>query len=269
MIMVNMTMDDFVIKALLAGIGLALVAGPLGCVVVWRRMAYFGDTLAHSALLGVALAVSFDVMPFIGVALTGACVAGALFWLEVNRRFTTDTLLGILSHSALALGLIVLSITQARGQSIDLMAYLFGDILAVTRTELVWIYAGATTILLSYARLWKALLSISVHEELAVTDGVSVSRTRFIFMVLLALTIAVAIKVVGILLITALLIIPAASARMFSQSPVQMVILSIVFAVCSVIFGLGASLYQDLPTGPAIVIAATSMFFISQLARAR
>ena len=264
-----MIMDDFMINALLAGLGLALVAGPLGCVVIWRRMAYFGDTLAHSALLGVALAVSVDVMPVIGVVITGVGIAAVLFWLEKNREFSTDTLLGILSHSALALGLIVLSIAQTRGSGIDLMAYLFGDILAVSRMELIWIYISAMVILSLFAYLWRPLLSISVHEELARTDGVSVSKTRFIFMLLLALTIAVAIKVVGILLITALLIIPAASARLFSSTPIQMVLLSVGFAITSVIFGLISSLYWDVPTGPAIVVAAAIVFFISHLVRSR
>ncbi len=264
-----MIIDDFLVNALLAGLGLALVAGPLGCVVIWRRMAYFGDTLAHSALLGVALAVSVDVVPVFGVAVTGVGIAALLFWLEKNREFSTDTLLGILSHSALALGLIVISIAQTRGSGIDLMAYLFGDILAVSRNELIWIYSSAMVILSLFAWLWRPLLSISVHEELARTDGVSVSRTRFIFMLLLALTIAVAIKVVGILLITALLIIPAASARLFSSTPIQMVLLSIVFAMLAVIFGLQASLYWDVPTGPAIVVAAAFVFFISRLVRSR
>lgn len=262
-------MDDFLINALLAGLGLALVAGPLGCVVVWRRMAYFGDTLAHSALLGVALAISADVLPVVGVAIIGISIAGLLFWLEQNREFTTDTLLGILSHSALALGLIVISIAQEQGPGIDLMAYLFGDILAVGGRELAWIYGVALVILVLFSYLWRSLLSISVHEELARTDGVSVSRTRFIFMLLLALTIAVAIKVVGVLLITALLIIPAASARLFSNTPIQMVLLSVVFAIMSVVFGLGASLYWDVSTGPAIVVAASAAFFTSQLVRSR
>lgn len=264
-----MIMDDFIVNALFAGLGLALVAGPLGCVVVWRRMAYFGDTLAHSALLGVALAVSAEVMPFIGVIVTGIGIAAVLFWLEQNREFSTDTLLGILSHSALALGLIVLSVAQTRAPGIDLMAYLFGDILAVNRAELIWIYISAMVILSLFAYLWRPLLSISVHEELARTDGVSVSRTRFIFMLLLALTIAVAIKVVGILLITALLIIPAASARLFSATPMQMVLLSVVFAAASVVLGMAASLYWDVPTGPAIVVAAAVVFFSSHLVRAR
>jgi zinc transport system permease protein len=260
-------MDDFLIKALLAGIGLALVAGPLGCVVVWRRMAYFGDTLAHSALLGVALAVSVDVLPVPAVAVTGMVIAAILFWLEKNRELSTDTLLGILSHTALALGLIVVSIEQTRGAGIDLMSYLFGDILAVSTSELMWIYTGALLVLSLFTYLWRALLSISVHEELAQTDGVNILKTRFIFMLLLAITIAVAIKVVGILLITALLIVPSATARLFSRTPLQMVLLSILFAVASVLFGVGGSLYWDIPTGPAIVVAGSAAFFISRLSR--
>ena len=262
-------MDDFIINALLAGIGLALLAGSLGCVVVWRRMAYFGDTLAHSALLGVALAVSAEVLPIIGVAVVGIVLASLLFWLEKKQELSTDTLLGIMSHSALALGLIVLSYAQNQGSNVDLMAYLFGDILAVSRDELIWIYAGAVLVLSLFAYLWRDLLSISVHEELARTDGVSVDRTRFLFMLLLALTVAVAIKVVGVLLITALLIIPAASARLYSKTPLQMVVLSILFAVLSVFLGLASSLYWDMPAAPSIVLAASMVFFASNLVHSR
>jgi len=260
-------MDDFLINALLAGIGLAVVAGPLGCIVVWRRMAYFGDTLAHSALLGVAMAVSVDILPVPAVAATGMTIAAVLFWLEKNRELSTDTLLGILSHTALALGLIVVSIEQARGTGINLMGYLFGDILAVSGSELLWIYLGAALVLILYAYHWRALLSISVDEELAKIDGVHISRTRFIFMLLLALTIAVAIKVVGVLLITALLIVPSATARLFSSTPLQMVLLSVLFAIASVLFGLGGSLYWDIATGPAIVVASSIAFFVSRLLR--
>jgi len=262
-------MDDFIINALLAGIGLALLAGSLGCVVVWRRMAYFGDTLAHSALLGVALAVSAEVLPIIGVAVVGIVLASLLFWLEKKQELSTDTLLGIMSHSALALGLIVLSYAQNQGSNVDLMAYLFGDILAVSRDELIWIYAGAVLVLSLFAYLWRDLLSISVHEELARTDGVLVDRTRFLFMLLLALTVAVAIKVVGVLLITALLIIPAASARLYSKTPLQMVVLSILFAVLSVFLGLASSLYWDMPAAPSIVLAASMVFFASNLVHSR
>lgn len=262
-------MDDFIINALIAGIGLALLAGSLGCIVVWRRMAYFGDTLAHSALLGVALAVSADILPILGVAIIGIALASLLYWLEKKQDLSNDTLLGIMSHSALALGLIFLSVAQKQGSNVDLMAYLFGDILAVSREELVWIYAGVVLVLSLFAYLWRDLLSISVHEELARTDGVSVNRTRFMFMLLLALTIAVAIKVVGVLLITALLVIPAASARLYSKTPLQMVMLSMLFAILSVVLGLGASLYWDAPTAPAMVVAAAIVFFVSSVVRSR
>ena len=257
--------DDFVINALLAGTALALVAGPLGCVVVWRRMAYFGDTLAHSALLGVALAVSAEVVPILGVVFIGILLAAMLFWLEHRRELSTDTLLGILSHSALALGLIVFSWIQARIPGVDLMAYLFGDILAVNRTEIIWMFAGAAFILSVFVWLWRAMIVISVNEDMARTDGVNVSLVRFVFMLLLAVVIAAAIKVVGILLITALLIIPAASARGFSNTPVQMVMLATVLAVAAVAIGLGASMYQDIPAGPAIVVAAALGFFLTRI----
>lgn len=255
-------MEDFIVNALLAGIALALLAGPLGCVVVWRRMAYFGDTLAHAALLGVALAVMANILPMAGVAVIGATLAALLYWLEKQRELSTDTLLGILSHSALAIGLIALSVVQRDVPGIDLMGYLFGDILAINHGALVWMYTGVIVIGIALWRLWPGLLSMSVHEDLARTDGVQVAGLRFGFMLMLALMIAVAINVVGILLVTALLIIPAASARLFSRTPVQMVWLAVLFATLSVILGLGTSLQWDVPTGPAIVALASAMFLV-------
>lgn len=258
-------MDPFLLYALSAGIALALVVGPLGSVVVWRRMAYFGDTLAHASLLGVALAVAADVMPMAGVGVIGIVLAAMLFWLERQRDLSTDTLLGILSHSALALGLIVLSLIQSQGYNINLMAYLFGDLLAVAQRDIIIMTIMVVVILVVFSRILKPLISISVHEELARVDGIAVGRVRFIFMILLAMVIAVALKVVGILLITALLIIPAATARLFSVSPLQMVVLSMFTAVLAVIIGLMASMQWDMPAGPAIVVAATLLFIVARL----
>ncbi len=257
--------DSFVLYALAAGIALALVAGPLGSVVVWRRMAYFGDTLAHAALLGVALAVAADKLPMVGVGIIGVLIAVLLFWLEKQRELSTDTLLGILSHSALALGLIVLSVIQAQGFNINLMSYLFGDLLAVDQSDLMLIYGSVVLILLVFSQILSPLISISVNEELARVDGVAVEKVRFVFMILLALVIAVALKVVGILLITALLIIPAATARLFSKSPKQMVLMSVMVSVVAVVLGLFSSLSWDFPTGPAIVVSASFLFFVSRI----
>jgi zinc transport system permease protein len=257
--------DSFILYALAAGIALAMVVGPLGSVVVWRRMAYFGDTLAHAALLGVALAVAAEQLPMAGVGIIGIVIAMVLFWLEKQRDLSTDTLLGILSHSALALGLIVLSVIQAQGFNINLMSYLFGDLLAVDTSDLIVMYISVVVILLIFIQLLPSLISISVNEELARVDGVAVEKVRFVFMILLALVIAIALKVVGILLITALLIIPAATARLYSKSPRQMVLLSVLIAILSVVLGLYSSLLWDFPTGPAIVVAAALLFFVSRI----
>ncbi len=257
--------DSFILYALAAGIALALVVGPLGSVVVWRRMAYFGDTLAHAALLGVALAIAAEQLPMLGVGLVGVLLAVLLFWLEKQGDLSTDTLLGILSHSALALGLIVLSVIQTQGFNINLMSYLFGDLLAVGVYDLVLMYGSVVIILLVFSQILSPLISISVNEELARIDGVAVEKIRFIFMILLALVIAVALKVVGILLITALLIIPAATARLYSKSPKQMVLVSVLVAIAAVVLGLLASLGWDFPTGPAIVVSASLLFFVSRI----
>ncbi|VAW50409.1 Zinc ABC transporter, permease protein ZnuB [hydrothermal vent metagenome] len=263
--MADLWSDSFVLYALAAGIALALVVGPLGSVVVWRRMAYFGDTLAHAALLGVALAVAAEQLPMAGVGIIGILIAVLLFWLEKQRDLSTDTLLGILSHSTLALGLIVLSVIQSQGFNLNLMSYLFGDLLAVNQSDLILMYGSVLFILLVFSQILSPLISISVNEELARIDGVAVEKIRFIFMILLALVIAVALKVVGILLITALLIIPAATARLFSKSPKQMVFMSVLVAICAVFLGVFSSLNWDFPTGPAIVVSAAILFFVSRV----
>lgn len=257
-------MDELLTTALLAGIAIAVVTAPLGCVVVWRRMAYFGDTLSHAALLGIALAIAADGLPLAGVLLVGTGIAALLFWLEKKRSLSTDTLLGILSHTALAMGLIVISLLQADGRQVNLMAYLFGDILSLEAADMPWLLAGMALVLLLFYRLWPALLSLSVDEELARVDGVAVDRTRLVFMLLLAAVIAAAIPVVGVLLITALLIIPPATARLLSRSPKQMLAVTMAVSVLAVSLGLLASWQWDLPAGPAMVAAAAAMFFLSR-----
>jgi len=192
-------------------------------------------------------------------------IAAMLFWLEKQRKLSTDILLGILSHSALALGLLVLSVIQSNGYGINVYAYLFGDLLAVNATDIVLMSVGAVIILIIFSRILPALSSISVNGELARSDNVPVEKVRFVFMVLLALVIAVALKVVGVLLITALLIIPAATARLFSRSPQQMVWVSTLIAILAVLLGLFSSFNWDFPAGPAIVMSASLMFFVSRL----
>jgi len=254
-------MDDFLLRALMAGIGVALVAGPLGCFVVWRRMAYFGDTLSHSALLGVALGLLLGVDLTFSVMVLCVALALLLVALQRQRRIAGDTLLGIMAHSTLSLGLVAIAFLET--VRVDLMSYLFGDILAVQPIDLAWIWGGGALALAATVALWRPLLAITVHEELAEVDGINVARTRLLFMVLVALVVAVAMKVVGILLITSLLILPAAAARRFARTPEAMAALAALSGALAIVAGLGASLRWDLPTGPAIVLAAGALFTLS------
>ncbi len=254
-------MDDFLARALLGGLGVALAAGPLGAFIVWRRMAYFGDTLAHSGLLGVALGAVLHINPELGVVATCLLVALALVLLQRRQGLAADTLLGILAHTSLSLGLVALAFLET--VRVDLVGYLFGDILAISVTDLYWIWGGALLALAALAGLWRPLLAATVHEELARVEGVPVFAVRLAFMLLIALVIAVAMKVVGILLITSLLIIPAATARRFAGSPEGLAALASLFGALAVGAGLWASLRWDTPAGPSVVVAASSQFVLS------
>ncbi|MDX1456901.1 MAG: zinc ABC transporter permease subunit ZnuB [Marinobacter sp.] len=260
MAFIDSVLGDFFWRALIGGLGVALVAGPLGCFVVWRRMAYFGDTLAHSALLGIALGFLLQ-MP-LNLTIAGTCVALALALVVLarSRTLATDTLLGILAHSALAVGLVTLSfMPEVR---VDLSGYLFGDLLAMSRDDLAWIYGGAALILALLFKLWRGLLMTTIHEELARVEGFPVERLRLLLMLMFSLVIAVAMKIVGVLLITALLIIPAATARRLAQTPEHMVLLAVVIGMVSVAGGLSLSWYGDSPAGPSVVVAAFALFLM-------
>ncbi len=255
--------DDFFVRAVIAGIGLALAAGPLGCFVVWRRMAYFGDTMAHSGLLGIALAFLFEINTTAGVFVVATGVALALLALHRREGLSTDTLLGILAHSTLALGLVIVAaMTWIR---IDLLAFLFGDILSVTRTDLAVIYGGAAAVLAVVAVLWRHMLAATISPELAAAEGLRPERARLVFMLLLATVIAITMKLVGVLLITSLLIIPAATARRFSSTPEAMAVIAAAVGVIAAVGGLFGSLHFDTPSGPSIVVAALLLFLVSLL----
>lgn len=254
-------MPDFILYALLCGLGVALVAGPLGSFAVWRRMAYFGDTLAHSALLGVTFGLLLNINLNLAVAVGCLLLALLLVAMQQNRFLATDTLLGILSHSTLALGLVTVSLFS--DSRVDLLAYLFGDILSANRQDVLAIWIISLAVLVVVILLWRPLLSITVHEELAQVEGVPVTRIRTILMLLMALIIAIAMKVVGVLLITALLIIPAAASRRLATTPEQMAVIASVLGCLSVGAGLLMSFHWDTPAGPSIVLSATSCFILT------
>jgi zinc transport system permease protein len=256
-------LDDFLVRALLGGIGVALVAGPLGCFVVWRRMAYFGDALAHAGFLGIALGILLGFDPILGVAATGIIVAAGLLVLQRRQRLASDTALGLLAHAGLALGLVVLSFLEF--VRIDLLSYLFGDLLAVSRSDLALIWGGGAVVLAVLAWLWRPLLHLTLHEELAAAEGLPVFALQLAFLLLLALVVASAMKVVGILLITALLILPAATARRLASTPEQMAVGAALVGGLAVGGGLWASWLWDTPSGPSIVVAALVFFVVLQV----
>ena len=260
-----MIIDDFILRAMLAGVLVMLIAAPMGCMVVWRRMAYFGDTLSHAALLGTALGLMLHITPWVGVLAIGLLISILLVTLQRKSDISTDTLLGILAHAGLAIGLVLLALLREQGMRVDLMAYLFGDILAVNNQDLIWMFIVTVVSVLALMKMWQSLLAIAVHEELARSDGVAVERVRLFFMMLMVLVVAVAMKIVGVLLITALLIIPAASARRYAKSPEGMVLIAMVMGVFAVVLGLLASMVWDTPAGPSIVSASVLLFFVTRV----
>jgi len=252
-----MILDDFMMRATLAGVGVALAAAPLGSFVVWRRMAYFGDATAHAAILGVALSLAFSMSVFAGAMVVALLMALTVSLLS-GRGYAMDTLLGVLAHSALAFGLVAVSFLS--GIRIDLMAYLFGDILAVSRSDLAVIWGGAAIVVALIFWRWSALLTATLSEELAYASGVNPRREQLVLTVALAITVAVAIKVVGVLLIAAMLIIPSAAARPLARTPEGMVLFAALIGGTCAIVGLRLAYQFDTPAGPSIVCVAALIF---------
>jgi len=255
-------LDSFLVRAALAGLGVALAAAPLGCFVVWRRMAYFGEATAHASILGVALALSFNMSVFAGVLVVALIMATTVSTLS-GRGYAMDTLLGVMAHSAIAFGLVAVSFLD--GMRIDLMAYLFGDILAVGRVDLAVIWGGALLVLALVGWRWQQLLISTVSPDLAQAGGIDPKREQLILTIALAVVVAVAIKVVGVLLIAALLIIPAAAARPLAQTPERMAAIAATIGAISALGGLQLAYQFDTPTGPTIVSLAAGLFALTSL----
>jgi len=254
-------MEAFLLRALLGGLALAILAGPVGCFIVWRRMAYFGAAVAHAALLGVAAGLLLSLDPMIGV--TAVCLISALILVVMERRagLASDTLIGIIAHVALALGLVLAALLE--GQRLDLMGYLFGDVLALRWVDVTGAWIAALIAVVVLLAIWRSLLAMTVNEDLAAAEGVPVERTRILFMLIVAGVVAVGMQVVGILLIVSLLILPPAAARAAARTPEMMAVLSVGIGAVSVVAGLAGSYWLDVPAGPAIVLAAGALFTAS------
>ena len=255
--------DDFIVRAFAAGIGLAFITGPLGCFIVWRRLSYFGNTIAHAALLGVVIAYTLDFNIIIGVFVVSCLLALSLLFLQRRTNLPDDALLGLLAHSVLAIGLVLLGILSFI--RIDLMGLLFGDILSVNVTDLLFVWIGGGIVLIVLILIWRPLFAGTVNLELAKAEGLNPDLANAIFTLLIASVIAISIKIVGILLITGLLIIPAAASRNLSSTPIQMAIISSIIGVCSVVIGLQTSMIWNTSTGPTILVITLGVFIITLL----
>ena len=253
--------DDFFTRALIAGVGIAIIAGPLGCLVIWRRLSYFGDTLSHSALLGVTLAYAFSINITLSVFIISSVVAILLINLQKRTKLAGDSLLGLLAHSTLAIGLVLIGFLSSI--RFDLMGLLFGDILAVTTDDIALVWIGGIIILGILYFIWKSLFSATVNYDLAAAEGMRPEISNLIFTLLLAAVIALSIKMIGALLITGLLLIPAAIARNLSNSPKQMIIVAILAGIASVVLGLFTSLELNTSSGPSIVVVSLALFILS------
>ncbi len=262
LLVINWLADyDFMLRACLAGMGISLVAGPMGSLMIWRRMACFGDALAHSTLLGVSIALLISINIYFSLFSLCLLVAIMLVGLSKRHYLAYDTILGILSHTLLALGLIVA--TQLKEIRVDLLGYLYGDILSVTWQDIYWVFGISIMSLMSLIKLWHQLLSITIHEELAIVEGVAVVRVKWAYVIIMSMIFAIAMKLIGALLIIALFVIPPSIARSFATTPAQMAIGGSLFSMLSVFIGLWASLHWDWPAGPAIAVSATFMFMLS------
>jgi zinc transport system permease protein len=259
----------FVWRALAGGMLTVLLAAPLGCFVIWQRMAYFGDALAHSALLGVAAGLIMGVNPGWSVLVCCIAVALLLVLMQTHRRLgselSVDTHLGIVAHAGLAGGLVLLTFVD--NMRFDLEAYLFGDVLTVTMFDLYRMLIVCVLLAITLFKYWKPLLLLTISEDIARVEAVPVARLRLTFVLLLAIVVATAIQIVGVLLTASLIIVPAAAARRLSATPESMVMISTGIGLLAVITGVFASLVWDLPAGPAIVLAALSIFVLVQLKR--
>ena len=253
--------DDFIIRAFAAGVGLALITGPLGCFIIWRRLSYFGDTIAHSALLGVVIAYAMNFNLIIAVFAVSCFIALSLLFLQKRTNLPDDALLGLLAHSVLAIGLVLLGILSFI--RIDLMGLLFGDILSVNITDVLFVWIGGSIVLMVLILIWRPLFAATVNLELAKAEGLNADLANAIFTILIASVIAISIKIVGILLITGLLIIPAAASRNLSSTPIQMAIISSVIGLVSVVLGLQTSMIWNSPTGPTILAIALGVFILT------
>lgn len=225
-------------------------------------MSYYGESIAHSSLLGVGLGILLGVGINLGIVFT-CLIFGMLFlWLQQSKVLSTDTLLGVLAHLALSIGVIVISLNKIK---IDIHAFLFGDILTVSSNDLWGMYFGVLIAIILMCYNWSSLLLVTIDEDLAKAEGISPLYINLLLTTILTIVVAISLQVIGLLLITAMLIIPAATSRRLVNSPEVMALVATLIGIFSVIFGIFLSVEIDAPSGPSIVVVSAVLFFLSPI----
>jgi zinc transport system permease protein len=254
--------DSFLINAIIGGLIIASISGLLGSFVLWKNMAYFGDALSHTALLGITIGILFHLN--LTIAVTLVAIIFAIIFSQNATRYSNDTMLGVISYSALSIAIIINSYKKIK---MDLISYLFGDILAINHQDLIYLIICTVIISIWIYRNWSELVMLSICEEYLHASGGNVRKIKLGFALILALFIATSFKIVGILLITAMLIIPAASALAISRSPAQMVRTAMLIGSLSCVLGITGAFYFDTPTGPSIVVSSLTFFMLTNIFR--
>jgi len=254
-------LDDFLVRSVIAGLIMVAIAAPMGCLMVWQRLAFLSDTLGHAAVMGVGLGLLLEVTPVFGVLAVALLIVFALNRVNSFNSALSETTLAIISHTGLAGGIILVGLLPA--QAVNLEAILFGDLLATTRADLTWLLITTVVLLLLLLHHWRSFVAVSVSREIAQAEGIEVRKVHLLMYIMIALLVAVMMKVMGVLLIAAMLVIPTSSARLFSRSPEQMVAVSALYGLGALAGGISSSFHFDWQTGPAIVVSATLLLLIT------
>jgi zinc transport system permease protein len=254
-------LDDFLLRAVLAGLIMVVIAAPMGCLMVWQRLAFLSDTLGHAAVLGVGLGLMLQLEPIFGVLAVALVIVFSLSRVSSFNSALSETTLAIISHTGLAGGIILVGLLP--GPAVNLEAILFGDLLATTSADLLNLLLTTVVLLVLLLRHWRAFVAVSVSREIAQAEGIEVRRIQFLMYIMIALLVAVMMKVMGVLLIAAMLVIPTTSARLFSRSPEQMVYISGLYGLFALGGGITSSFHFDWQTGPAIVVSATVLLLLT------
>lgn len=253
----------FIGQGVIALLVLSFLTAPMGCFLIWRRMSFFGATLAHSALLGAVIGLLLGVGVFVGVMGFTALLACLLTWWLQNQRLANDTVLAMIAHLTLAIGVVAISLMD--NLRIDLMAYLFGDVLSISRPVFYQIVAVCIVSAIALRVFWRGFVNLAVQPDIAQVEGYRTTVLSFCFVLFLSITISVGMVTVGALLIVSMLIIPAATARLIANQLKTMVFAAWIFTVISIISGMVAAYYVDLPAGPMVVIASGGLFVLAYL----